>query len=74
MIAGLGLMGVAAVTAVSSMLVGPFTGGGGLPNALLFAVTGATMFAFSAIPLPRWAKLRQRQMDELAEKISAEAP
>jgi hypothetical protein len=40
---------------------------------LTIALTGAAMFAAGALPLPRWAKLRQRQMDELAEKLTAES-
>ena len=71
MIAGLGLIGVAAVGSISSMLA---NAGGDVASMLSIALGGAAMFAFSAIPLPRWAKLRQRQMDELAEKVSEQAP
>lgn len=70
MYTGLGLMGVGTVGWLSSMLA-PV---GDLSSMLSIALTGVAMFAVGAIPLPRWAKLRQRQMDELAEKLSAETP
>jgi hypothetical protein len=32
---------------------------------------GLSMFGSSALRLPRWARTRQRQMDELAARLSA---
>jgi hypothetical protein len=40
----------------------------------LGALGGAAMFLIGAFPLPRWARLRQRQMDELAEQLTAPSP
>ena len=71
MATGLALMGVGAVGSIFTMLT---TTGGDLASMASIAITGAAMFAFGALPLPRWARLRQRQMDELAEKLSAETP
>ncbi len=65
---GLGAIGVAAVTALTSMLNGLTSQE--LSQVLTIALTGAGFFALGALPLPRWAKLRQRQMDELAERLS----
>ena len=72
MVFGIGAIGVAALTAVSTMLTG--RGPVELSQLLTIALTGAGMFAMGALPLPRWAKLRQRQMDELAEKLTAPSP
>lgn len=71
MFTGLGLMGVGAVGSISSMLA---NAGGDAASMLSIALAGAAMFAFGAIPLPRWAKLRQRQMDELAERLTLPEP
>lgn len=70
---GLGMMGVSVVGAISDMLVNSISFGD-LSQMLTIALTGATIFAIGALPLPRWAKLRQRQMDELAEKLTAPSP
>jgi hypothetical protein len=73
MFMGLGMMGVSAVGAISTMLVNSISFGD-FAQMLTIALTGAGVFAIGALPLPRWAKLRQRQMDELAEKLSAPSP
>jgi hypothetical protein len=71
MYTGLGMMGVGAAGWISSMLT---NAGGDLGAMLTIGFTGAALFIASALPLPRWAKLRQRQMDELAERLTAETP
>jgi hypothetical protein len=73
MFMGLGMMGVSAVGAISTMLVNSISFGD-FAQMLTIALTGAGVFAIGALPLPRWAKLRQRQMDELAEKLTAPSP
>ena len=73
MFTGLGLIGFSGASAFASMIIGPISSGA-LAQAVPFALAGAAMFAFGALPLPRWAKLRQRQMDELAEKLTADTP
>jgi hypothetical protein len=72
MVFGLGAIGVAAVAALTSMLNGLTPQE--LSQVLTIAVTGAGFFALGALPLPRWAKLRQRQMDELAERLTPPSP
>jgi hypothetical protein len=37
-----------------------------------FATLGATMFGSAAIRVPRWAQLRRRQMDELANRLASD--
>jgi hypothetical protein len=72
MIIGLGMLGVGAVSgllsAVNGLTPAEFS------QALSIAVAGAASFGIGALPLPRWARLRQRQMDELAEKLTAPSP
>lgn len=73
MFTGLAMVGFSAVSTIASMLSAPLSSGS-LASGLSLAIAGAAMFAFGAVPLPRWARLRQQQMDELAEKLTAEAP
>jgi hypothetical protein len=70
---GLGMMGVSVVGTIASMLTNAFSSGD-LAQMLTIALTGAATFGLVALPLPRWAKLRQRQMDELAERLTAPTP
>jgi len=63
---GLGMMGVAAVTGVVAMLT-PNTGG--LDSVGTIGLMGAAFFAWGALRLPGWAKLRRQQMNELAERV-----
>jgi hypothetical protein len=57
---GLGMVGVAAVTAVL---------GGGDALGFLGAL-GAMMFGVGALRLPGWARLRRRQMEEIAGRLT----
>lgn len=66
---GLGAIGVAAVSALTSMLNGLTPNE--LSQVLTIALGGAGVFALGALPLPRWARLRRQQMDELAERLLA---
>ena len=69
MVFGLGAIGVAAVSALTSMLNGLTPNE--LSQVLTIALGGAGVFALGALPLPRWARLRRQQMDELAERLLA---
>lgn len=74
MFAGLGLMGASAVMIASAV----FTGSASMAQALAsfgtMALFGAGFFAAGALPLPRWARLRQQQMDALAERLTSPSP
>lgn len=63
---GLGMMGVAAVTSVAAMLTPNV---GGFDNVGIIGLMGAAFFAWGALRLPGWAKLRRQQMNELAERV-----
>ena len=64
-----------AVTAITALAAAP---GGhlmkALPGLLFLFLTGAGMLASGVLRLPRWARLRQRQMESLAEQIALPAP
>lgn len=67
MLMGLGLVGVGlALLLVTSLPGGPGTS---LPGAGFLSLMGLGMFGVSAARLPGWARLRQRQMDALAERL-----
>jgi hypothetical protein len=65
MTAGLGMVGVGVVSAV--------LGGGdvGAVSSMGFlGAIGAMMFGVGALRLPGWARLRRRQMEEIAERLT----
>ncbi len=68
MLMGLGMVGVGLVLLlVTSLPGGPETS---LPGAGFLSLMGLGMFGVSAARLPGWARLRQRQMDALAERLA----
>ena len=67
--AGFASLGVAAVVAISSMFGGHLNGA--LPGIGFLVAAGSVMIASGALRLPRWARLRQRQMDALAAQMAA---
>jgi hypothetical protein len=68
MLAGVAMAGVGAAT-----VVGALAGGTGiaLDSAIQIGTIGAALFAVGAIRLPRWARLRQRQMEEVIARVAA---
>ena len=68
MTAGLALFGMAVVPA----LIGAFAGGldaSMIRSGAMLFVTGAGTFAVGALRLPGWARVRQQQMDTIAERL-----
>jgi hypothetical protein len=68
---GFAVLGVTAAMAISSAIGGSL--GDAIPGIALLFFTGIGMLASGALRLPRWARLRGRQMDALAAQI-ANAP
>lgn len=70
MMVGLGMTGVAGAITLASAL----TGAADLANVLRelapMGVLGAGFFGLGAAQLPRWARLRRRQMDEIAARLT----
>lgn len=68
MLMGLGMVGMGLVLLlVTALPGGPETS---LPGAGFLSLMGLGMFGVSAGRLPGWARLRQRQMDALAERLA----
>ena|SRR5712664_49430 len=66
--AGIAVLGVTATVAISSALAG--TLGEAIPGIALLFAAGVGMIASGARRLPRWARLRERQMDDLATRVA----
>ena len=66
--AGFAVLGVTAIVAVSSALGGYFTDT--IPGMALLVFAGLGMITSGAVRLPRWARLRERQMEALAAKVA----
>jgi hypothetical protein len=67
LIAGLGMLGFAAAS-----LIGAILGGGGIEAADVGFLTllGVGFLGIGAIQLPSWARLRRRQMDDVAARLA----
>lgn len=69
-IGGLGMLGVATVALVSAAVRGPLGDIGMLTSLGFLGTMGITMFGVGALRLPRWARLRQKQMEEIAGRLA----
>jgi hypothetical protein len=69
MTTGLAITGFAALVAVLKMVMGGI--GASATGVLLMGLIGLGMFGLGAIRLPGWARLRSRQMEEIAERLTA---
>jgi hypothetical protein len=67
--AGLAVLGVTAIVAVSGAIWGTLGDAGS--GIALMAAAGVGMIASGALRLPRWARLRERQMEALAARITS---
>jgi len=67
--AGFGVLGIAAIVAVSGAIWG--TLGDAISGIALMAAAGVGMIVSGALRLPRWARLRERQMEALAARITS---
>ena len=61
-------LGVTAVTALAAVPGGHLMKA--LPGLLFLFLTGAGMLASGVLRLPRWARIRQKQMETLAEQVA----
>ncbi len=67
--AGFGVLGIAAIVAVSGAIWG--TLGDAISGIALMAAAGVGMIVSGALRLPRWARLRERQMEALAARVTS---
>lgn len=70
LVAGLGAMGVAVAVTLATTLTGAMDLAGAFATVGTLGIVGAGMFGFNALRLPGWARLRRRQMDQLAERVT----
>ncbi len=66
--AGLAILGVTATVAISTAIVGHL--GDAISGITVLLAAGVGMIVSGALRLPRWARLRGRQMDALAAQIA----
>lgn len=66
--AGMAALGMGAVVAISSAIAGHIVAA--TPGIATMMLTGAGMIAYSVFPLPRWARLRARQMDAIVAGLA----
>src|SRR5512144_1325307 len=66
MMAGIGFAGVSLASWIGAMIAGIAGQPGKLLDVATFALIGATLFGLGALRLPGWARLRRRQMEEVA--------
>ena len=67
--AGLAALGVTATVVVATAISGHL--GDAIPGIVLLLATGMAMIVNGALRLPRWARLRGRQMDALAAQMAS---
>ena len=67
--AGIAVLGITAIVVISGAVWG--TLGEAIPGIALMAAAGAGMIASGALRLPRWARLREAQMEALAARITS---
>ncbi len=67
--AGIAVLGITAIVVISGAVSG--TLGEAIPGIALMAAAGAGMIASGAVRLPRWARLREAQMEALAARITS---
>jgi hypothetical protein len=71
MMVGLGLVGVSVASFLAATLTGSVPPTDALERTFGMLIPGVGAFAMGALPLRRWAKLRQEQMDALASRLTA---
>jgi hypothetical protein len=67
MVGGLAILGITISMAITLAVRGEPL----FPDVLLSGILGTGFFAIGALQLPSWARLRQRQMAEVAERLAA---
>jgi len=72
-IGGLAMVGYATVTLIAASTRGALGDVGFLSSQALLGTAGAVMFGLGAFRLPSWARLRRRQMQEVAARAAVVA-
>jgi hypothetical protein len=69
---GLALIGVGAVSFILAAMRGGAADAGAMSSLGVMATMGAAMFGLGALRLPRWARTRRQQMEEIAARLAIE--
>jgi len=73
MTAGLALLGLAGAATVAGYATAGALGSGVLENVGVMAMMGLGALGAGALQVPSWARLRRRQMDELADRLAPDS-
>lgn len=74
MMVGVAMAGVGTVATVAAAISGAVGNASFLSSQITLALTGIAMFGIGAIPLPGWARIRRKQMDQIADRVGAKMP
>lgn len=66
---GAAMLGIAALLGIMDVATAGVEVGAALQRMGGLAAAGATIFAWGAVRVPGWARLRRRQMDEVADRM-----
>jgi hypothetical protein len=69
MMAGLGTIAVAGLMAISAAIKGSVTDPQMLSSIVTVAMMGTGLFSMNALVLPGWARRREQQMTEIAQRV-----
>jgi hypothetical protein len=72
-VGGLAMTGFAVVSMISAAVQGALGDAGFLTSMAMLATGGTAMFGVGALRLPRWARLRRRQMEAVAARVAVVA-
>ena len=70
MLFGLGMIGVSVASFLAATLTGAVNPTDALERTMSMFIIGGGAFAMGALPLRSWARLRQEQMDMLADRLA----
>jgi hypothetical protein len=70
MAAGAAMLGIGIFTSIAAAAAGHLAGA--IPEAALMSLFGAGIIAISALRLPPWARLRERQMEAITTRLALE--
>lgn len=73
MTAGLSTLGISAIVLLAAVVTGALGDSGALTSVGVLSAMGVGLFGLGALRLPAWARLRQRQMDGVVERVALDA-
>ena len=73
MVGGVALVAFAIMMVLTGIFTGTLASNGFGRSGSLVAAIGAAVFAVGALRLPRWARTRQQQMNEIAEIVESQS-